>query len=135
MLGVITVEWIRCIHYKHPNVHVSKPVQVKILSRRCGIGISFERFKFNCLQCAALPFILPFVLEVNMISVLVGVHAKLLRSSLWLQFKPHHIAAGALCLAAKFLNMDLGAFKNIWLEFQTTPSILQDVTKQLMELF
>lgn len=48
-----------------------------------------------------------------------------LRSSLWLQFKPHHIAAGAAYLAAKFLNMDVAAYQNIWQEFQTTPSILQ----------
>ncbi|KAF7837268.1 cyclin-T1-4-like isoform X1 [Senna tora] len=58
-----------------------------------------------------------------------------LRSSLWLQFKPHHIAAGAAHLAAKFLNMDLAAYQNIWQEFETTPSVLQDVTQQLMELF
>ncbi|KAF4378884.1 hypothetical protein G4B88_008354, partial [Cannabis sativa] len=58
-----------------------------------------------------------------------------LRSSLWLQFKPHHIAAGATYLAAKFLNMDLGTYRNIWQEFQATPAILQDVTRQLMELF
>ncbi|GMN46640.1 hypothetical protein TIFTF001_015819 [Ficus carica] len=58
-----------------------------------------------------------------------------LRSSLWLQFKPHHIAAGAAYLAAKFLHMDLGSYQNIWQEFQTTPDILQDVTQQLMELF
>lgn len=48
-----------------------------------------------------------------------------LRSSLWLQFKPHHIAAGAAFLAANYLNMDLAAYYNIWDEFQTTPSILQ----------
>lgn len=48
-----------------------------------------------------------------------------LRSSLWLQFKPHHIAAGAAYLAAKFLNMDLAGYQNIWQEFQTSPSILQ----------
>ncbi|XP_057733591.1 cyclin-T1-4-like [Arachis stenosperma] len=58
-----------------------------------------------------------------------------LRSSLWLQFKPEHIAAGAAYLAAKFLNMDLAADRNIWQEFQTTPSILQDVSQQLLELF
>ncbi|MED6123921.1 hypothetical protein PIB30_054155 [Stylosanthes scabra] len=58
-----------------------------------------------------------------------------LRSSLWLQFKPEHIAAGAAYLAAKFLNMDLAAYRNIWQEFQTTPSILQDVSQQLLELF
>ncbi|KAE9612806.1 putative cyclin [Lupinus albus] len=61
--------------------------------------------------------------------------ASRLRSSLWLQFKPHHIAAGAAYLASKFLNMDLAAHDNIWLEFQATPSILQDVLQQLMELF
>ncbi|OMO61236.1 hypothetical protein CCACVL1_23667 [Corchorus capsularis] len=58
-----------------------------------------------------------------------------LRSSLWLQFKPHHIAAGAAYLAAKFLNYDLASYHNIWQEFQTTPAILQDVSQQLMELF
>ncbi|GKV19571.1 hypothetical protein SLE2022_257350 [Rubroshorea leprosula] len=58
-----------------------------------------------------------------------------LRSSLWLQFKPHHIAAGAAYLAAKFLNFDLASYRNIWQEFETTPAILQDVAQQLMELF
>ncbi|TYI41524.1 hypothetical protein ES332_A01G032800v1 [Gossypium tomentosum] len=58
-----------------------------------------------------------------------------LRSSLWLQFKPHHIAAGAAYLAAKFLNFDLASYHDLWLEFQTTPAILQDVSQQLMELF
>ncbi|KAJ6313005.1 hypothetical protein OIU77_014514 [Salix suchowensis] len=57
-----------------------------------------------------------------------------LRSSLWLQFKPHHIAAGAAYLAAKFLNFDLAFYQNIWQEFETTPAILQDVSQQLMEL-
>ncbi|KAL5541609.1 hypothetical protein UlMin_009319 [Ulmus minor] len=72
-------------------------------------------------------------------SVLVNLALNLvsegLRSSLWLQFKPHHIAAGATYLAAKFLNMDISAFQNLWQEFETTPAILQDVTQQLMELF
>ncbi|XP_041011128.1 cyclin-T1-5-like isoform X1 [Juglans microcarpa x Juglans regia] len=58
-----------------------------------------------------------------------------LRSSLWLQFKSHHIAAGAVFLAAKFLNLDLTSYQNIWQEFQTTPEIIQDVSQQLMELF
>ncbi|XP_073009019.1 cyclin-T1-3-like [Typha latifolia] len=58
-----------------------------------------------------------------------------LRSSLWLQFKPHHIAAGAALLAAKFINYDLACCSNFWHEFQTTPSVLQDVVQQLMELF
>ncbi|KAM7257844.1 hypothetical protein ACFE04_013585 [Oxalis oulophora] len=48
-----------------------------------------------------------------------------LRSSLWLQFKPNHIAAGAAYVAAKFLNMDLSHYQNMWKEFQTTPGILQ----------
>lgn len=51
-----------------------------------------------------------------------------LRSSLWLQFKPHHIAAGAVYLAAKFLNLNLGFYQNIWQEFQTTPAIIQGIT-------
>ncbi|XP_022762051.1 cyclin-T1-5-like isoform X4 [Durio zibethinus] len=58
-----------------------------------------------------------------------------LRSSLWLQFKPHHIAAGAAYLAAKFLSFDLASYHDIWQEFQTTPAILKDVSQQLMELF
>lgn len=44
---------------------------------------------------------------------------------MWLQFKPHHIAAGAAYLAAKFLNFDLASYHDIWREFQTTPAILQ----------
>eukprot|EP01018_Ginkgo_biloba_P039254 Gb_08732 [translate_table: standard] len=58
-----------------------------------------------------------------------------LRSSLCLQFKPHHIAAGAAFLAAKVLNFDLSSNQGLWQEFQTTPTILQDVVQQLTELF
>ncbi|KAF8401680.1 hypothetical protein HHK36_012626 [Tetracentron sinense] len=71
-------------------------------------------------------------------TVLVNLALKLasegLRSSLWLQFKPHQIAAGAAYLAAKYLNFDLASYQSMWQEFQTTPSILQDVVQQLMEL-
>lgn len=58
-----------------------------------------------------------------------------LRSSLCLQFKPQHIAAGAAFLAANFLNVDLSSNQTMWQEFQTTPTILQDVVQQLRELF
>jgi len=54
-----------------------------------------------------------------------------LRSSLWLQFKPLHIAAGAAYLAAKLLNFDLAFYQNIWQEFETTPAILQGSSTQL----
>ncbi|XP_020704609.1 cyclin-T1-5 isoform X1 [Dendrobium catenatum] len=57
-----------------------------------------------------------------------------LRSSLWLQFKPHHIAAGSVFLAAKFLKYDLTLYQHIWQEFQTTAPVLEDVVQQLMEL-
>ncbi|KAL9232853.1 hypothetical protein vseg_007917 [Gypsophila vaccaria] len=57
------------------------------------------------------------------------------RSSLWLQFKPHQIAAGVAYLAAKMLNMNLDSYLSIWREFQTTPSVLQEVAHQLAELF
>ncbi|XP_042065029.1 cyclin-T1-4-like isoform X2 [Salvia splendens] len=57
-----------------------------------------------------------------------------LRSSLWLQFKPHQIAAGAAYLAAKFLNMNLTSCDSIWNEFHTPPSVLKDVAHQLLEL-
>ncbi|XP_023006030.1 cyclin-T1-3-like isoform X1 [Cucurbita maxima] len=58
-----------------------------------------------------------------------------LRSSLWLQFKPHQIAAGAAYLSAKLLHVDFAPYQNILQEFQATPAILQDVAQQLMELF
>ncbi|XP_057821652.1 cyclin-T1-4 isoform X1 [Cryptomeria japonica] len=58
-----------------------------------------------------------------------------LRSSLCLQFKPQHIAAGATFLAAKFLNFNLSSNQCLYQEFQTTPTILQDVVQQLTELF
>ncbi|KAM3349155.1 hypothetical protein ACQJBY_022346 [Aegilops geniculata] len=57
-----------------------------------------------------------------------------LRSSLWLQFKPHHIAAGAAFLAGKFLRYDITFHQNFWHEFKTTPHIVQDVVQQLKEL-
>ncbi|XP_012701914.1 cyclin-T1-3 isoform X2 [Setaria italica] len=57
-----------------------------------------------------------------------------LQSSLWLQFKPHHIAAGAAFLAAKFLRYDIMPHPNFWHEFKTTPYIVQDVVQQLKEL-
>ncbi|KOM26586.1 hypothetical protein LR48_Vigan303s000800 [Vigna angularis] len=57
-----------------------------------------------------------------------------LQSSLWLQYKPHHIAAGAAYLASKFLKIDLTANHNIWQEFGATPSIIRDISQQLMEL-
>ncbi|KAK1387780.1 CYCLIN domain-containing protein [Heracleum sosnowskyi] len=72
-------------------------------------------------------------------SVLVNLALSLvsegLRSSLWLQFKPHQIAAGAAYLAAKSMNMDLTSSQHVWQEFQTPPSVLKDVVQQLMELF
>ncbi|XP_062199423.1 cyclin-T1-4-like [Phragmites australis] len=57
-----------------------------------------------------------------------------LPSSLWLQFKPHHIAAGAAFLAAKFLHYDITFHPKFWHEFKTAPYIVQDVVQQLKEL-
>ncbi|KAM3330537.1 hypothetical protein ACQJBY_027023 [Aegilops geniculata] len=57
-----------------------------------------------------------------------------LRSSLWLQFKPHHIAAGAAFLAGNFLRCDITFHQNFWHEFKTTPHIVEDVVQQLKEL-
>ncbi|GKV19568.1 hypothetical protein SLEP1_g29809 [Rubroshorea leprosula] len=73
--------------------------------------------------------------QANLVNMALNLVSEGLRSSLWLQFKPHHIAAGAAYLAAKFLNFDLASYRNIWQEFETTPAILQDVAQQLMELF
>ncbi|CAH8333632.1 unnamed protein product [Eruca vesicaria subsp. sativa] len=50
-----------------------------------------------------------------------------LRTSLSLQFKPHHIAAGAIFLAAKFLKVKLPSDgeKVWWQEFDVTPRQLE----------
>lgn len=70
---------------------------------------------------------------VQMVALFVAIKIGLLfcrlRSSLWLQFKPHQIAAGAAYLAAKFLNMDLASYHNVWKEFHTPPSVLKGTTK------
>ncbi|CAG7887072.1 unnamed protein product [Brassica rapa] len=60
-----------------------------------------------------------------------------LRTSLCLQFKPHHIAAGAIFLAAKFLKVKLPSDgdKVWWQEFDVTPRILEDVSNQMLELY
>jgi len=50
-----------------------------------------------------------------------------LRTSLCLQFKPHHIAAGAIFLAAKFLKVNLpkDGDKVWWQQFEVTPRQLE----------
>ncbi|XP_011011211.1 PREDICTED: cyclin-T1-3-like isoform X2 [Populus euphratica] len=60
-----------------------------------------------------------------------------LRTSLCLQFKPHHIAAGAIFLAAKFLKVKLpsDAEKVWWQEFDVTPRQLEEVSNQMLELY
>ncbi|XP_047336174.1 cyclin-T1-3-like [Impatiens glandulifera] len=60
-----------------------------------------------------------------------------LRTSLCLQFKPHHIAAGATFLAAKFLKVKLPSDgeKVWWQEFDVTPRQLEEVSNQMLELY
>ncbi|GAB2223829.1 hypothetical protein Droror1_Dr00004571 [Drosera rotundifolia] len=60
-----------------------------------------------------------------------------LRTSLCLQFKPHHIAAGAIFLAAKFLKVRLPSDgeKVWWQEFDVTPRQLEEVSNQMLELY
>lgn len=60
-----------------------------------------------------------------------------LRTSLCLQFKPHHIAAGAIFLAAKFLKVKLPSDGDRvwWQEFDVTPRQLEDVSNQMLELY
>ncbi|KAL5542553.1 hypothetical protein UlMin_010263 [Ulmus minor] len=60
-----------------------------------------------------------------------------LRTSLCLQFKPHHIAAGAIFLAAKFLKVKLPSEgDNIWWqEFDVNPRQLEEVSNQMLELY
>ncbi|KAL5167832.1 Cyclin-T1-4 [Glycine soja] len=69
-----------------------------------------------------------------LVNLALNLISKGLQSSLWLQYKPHHIAAGAAYLASMFLKIDLTAYHNIWQEFEATPSILRDISQQLMEL-
>ncbi|XP_057453502.1 cyclin-T1-3-like [Lotus japonicus] len=58
-----------------------------------------------------------------------------LRTSLCLQFKPQHIAAGAIFLAAKFLNVKLE--KLWWQVFDVTLTAhqLEEVSNQMLELY
>lgn len=60
-----------------------------------------------------------------------------LRTSLCLQFKPHHIAAGAIFLAAKFLKVKLPSDGDTvwWQEFDVNPRQLEDVSNQMLELY
>uniref|UniRef100_A0A0D9XZD3 Cyclin-like domain-containing protein n=1 Tax=Leersia perrieri TaxID=77586 RepID=A0A0D9XZD3_9ORYZ len=60
-----------------------------------------------------------------------------LRTSLCLQFKPHHIAAGAIFLAAKFLKVKLPSDgeRVWWQEFDVTPRQLEEVSNQMLELY
>ncbi|KAK9023173.1 hypothetical protein V6N11_003400 [Hibiscus sabdariffa] len=59
-----------------------------------------------------------------------------LRTTLCLQYKPHYIAAGSMCLAAKFQKVKLPMEKGKvwWLEFDISPKQLQEVTQQMMRL-
>ncbi|CAJ2659218.1 unnamed protein product [Trifolium pratense] len=60
-----------------------------------------------------------------------------LQTSLCLQFKPRHIAAGAIILAAKFRKVELPSDgeKVWWQEFGVTPSQLEELSNQLLELY
>ncbi|PKI37359.1 cyclin-T1-3-like [Punica granatum] len=60
-----------------------------------------------------------------------------LRTSLCLQFKPHHIAAGAIFLAAKFLKVKLPSDGEMiwWHELDITPRQLEEVSNQMLELY
>ncbi|XP_054812109.1 cyclin-T1-3-like isoform X2 [Prosopis cineraria] len=60
-----------------------------------------------------------------------------LRTCLCLQFQPHHIAAGAIFLAAKFLKVKLPSDgeRVWWQEFDVTPRQLEEVSNQMLELY
>ncbi|PPR88771.1 hypothetical protein GOBAR_AA31916 [Gossypium barbadense] len=59
-----------------------------------------------------------------------------LRTTMCLQYKPHYIAAGSMCLAAKFQKVKLPMEKGKvwWLEFDISPKQLQEVTQQMVRL-
>nr|GEZ35744.1 cyclin-T1-3-like isoform X8 [Tanacetum cinerariifolium] len=58
---------------------------------------------------------------------------------MFLAGKPHHIAVGAIFLAAKFLKVDLQSGsdgkKVWWQEFNVTPRHLEEVSNQMLELY
>ncbi|XP_068645885.1 cyclin-T1-3-like [Aristolochia californica] len=59
-----------------------------------------------------------------------------LRTTLCLQFKPHHISAGAIFLAAKFLKVELPSDGKVWWqEFDVNPQQLEEVSNQMLELY
>ncbi|GAB2240526.1 hypothetical protein Droror1_Dr00021044 [Drosera rotundifolia] len=60
-----------------------------------------------------------------------------LRTSLSLQFKPQHIAAGAIFLAAKFLKVKLPSDgeKVWWQEFDVNPRQLEEISNQMLEQY
>eukprot|EP01018_Ginkgo_biloba_P038229 Gb_38056 [translate_table: standard] len=60
-----------------------------------------------------------------------------LLTTLCLQFRPQHIAAGAIFLAAKFLKVKLPSDgeRPWWQEFGVTPRQLEDVSNQMLELY
>ncbi|KAL9233112.1 hypothetical protein vseg_008147 [Gypsophila vaccaria] len=60
-----------------------------------------------------------------------------LRTSLCLQFESHHVAAGAIFLAAKFLKVKLPSDGEVvwWQEFDVTPRQLEEVSNQMLELY
>ncbi|RZB77610.1 Cyclin-T1-4 isoform A [Glycine soja] len=70
-----------------------------------------------------------------LVNLALNLISKGLQSSLWLQYKPHHIAAGAAYLASMFLKIDLTAYHNIWQEFEATPSILRGTLHPLLPSF
>ncbi|CAI9118524.1 OLC1v1020109C1 [Oldenlandia corymbosa var. corymbosa] len=76
-----------------------------------------------------LGFSEPFLVNLALSLVTEG-----LRSSLWLQFKPQQIAAGAAYLAAKMLHMDLASGHSVWKEFETPAHVLKDIAQQLVEV-
>ncbi|XP_020523965.1 cyclin-T1-3 isoform X1 [Amborella trichopoda] len=60
-----------------------------------------------------------------------------LRTSLFLQFKSHHIAAGAIFLAAKFVQVELPTDGEVvwWQEFDVTPRQLIGLFFHAMSIF
>ncbi|XP_077242757.1 cyclin-T1-4-like isoform X2 [Tasmannia lanceolata] len=59
-----------------------------------------------------------------------------LRTTLYLQYKPHYIAAGSLFLAAKFQKVKLPSERGMiwWQAFDVTPRQLEEVIQHMHEL-
>jgi hypothetical protein len=117
--------WIQCSCITFAQILLHELVEVQVGCE--AVLVSFAKAKSGPKEVLYLLSVLsrcpiPFSIGVRLLEELCR-----LRTSLCLQFKPHHIAAGAIFLAAKFLKVKLPSDgdKVWWQEFGVTPRQLE----------